>query len=422
MKRFENDKWLDEALSDTIGSKKPLKDFDAWKKNHAQAVEMLTSRASKVTLALRSPLKIRKIIMKSPITKLAAATVIILGVVLTVTIWDKTTSTAYALEQTIQASHSVRYLHTKDFKQGMEEPKEFWLKFDESRNVKSIRAHMPEWDSPSDGAKVTVWQEGTAKVWYKKKNSLITMKDTRFSGDLLKAVQLFDPKSALQNFCELEKHGLVKLEINEPPKKDEPITVTSTNSSEVKDLGYEVDRTVIFIDQSTKLVTTIEHYLLAENGDYELLGWTEFSDYDRRIEPTMFTLDDEVPPEVNRIDWTTEEIGLAQGKLSDKEIAVKIIREFYEALIAKDYAKSGRLYSNISAERMREKFAEFNVVRIISIGDPVPHPSPRTGGFQVPCKIEIEKDGVKSVYEPYGPGVRQVYGQPERWNIHGGVK
>ena len=96
--------------------------------------------------------------MKSKITKLAATAVIIVGVVLTVTILEKTTSTAYALEQTIQASHSVRYLHIKSYKKGMEEPKEFWLEFDEQGDIKNIRAHMPEWDSPSDGAKVTIWQ------------------------------------------------------------------------------------------------------------------------------------------------------------------------------------------------------------------------------------------------------------------------
>ena len=131
--------------------------------------------------------------MKNPITKIAAAAMIVVGIVLSIAIWDQTTSKAYALEQTIQASHSVRYLRIKSFKKGMEEPKEFWLEFDEQGGIKNIRAHMPEWESPSDGAKVTIWQQGKAKVWFKEKKSLITMKDTRFSGNMLKAVQLFDP-------------------------------------------------------------------------------------------------------------------------------------------------------------------------------------------------------------------------------------
>jgi len=69
------------------------------------AQEQIKEKQSAFTLPY-----IRRFIMKSPITKLAAAAMIIVGVTLSVIIWDKTTSKAYALEQTIQASHSVRYL------------------------------------------------------------------------------------------------------------------------------------------------------------------------------------------------------------------------------------------------------------------------------------------------------------------------
>ncbi len=80
MKRPENDKWLDEALSETISSEKPGTNFEEWKQKHPEAVEMLTSRIDKGASASPSPLSIRKIIMKSPITKLAAAAVIVVVV------------------------------------------------------------------------------------------------------------------------------------------------------------------------------------------------------------------------------------------------------------------------------------------------------------------------------------------------------
>ncbi len=104
------------------------------------------------------------------------------------------------------------------------------------------------------------------------------------------------------------------------------------------------------------------------------------------------------------------------------EAAVKVVREFYEALIFKNYAKAGRLFEGLPAKRIQEIFSDMNIVRIISIGEAVPWPSPGVGGFQVPCKIEIEKNGVTSTHEPYGPGVRPVHGQPDRWGIHGGVR
>ena len=370
--------------------------------------------------ALTRP-NLRRIIMKSPITKIAAAAMIVVGIVLSIAIWDTTTSTAYALEQTIQASHSVRYLRIKSFKKGMEEPKEFWLEFDEQGGVKNIRAHMPEWESPSDGARVTIWQQGKAKTWYKKKNTLVTIKDKRFADKMSVAIQLFDPKLAVPRFVELEKLELAEIKIEEPSNKAEPIIITATYSPKCKQLGVPIDRTVLFVDKTTKLITSMESYSLAEGGEYELIDWIEFYDYNQQIDPAMFVFDD-LPSDVRQIDQTTQDIGLEQGNLSDEEIAVKVVREFYEAVIAKDHAKAGRIYGNISATRIEEKFNELKIVRIISIGEPKPYPSPGVGGFMVPCKLEIEKDGVKSVYEPYGPGVRPVHGQPNRWNIHGGVK
>lgn len=80
MERPENNKWLDEALTETIGSKKPRTNFEEWKQKHPQAVEMLTSRAVREAPASPGPPMIRRIIMKSPITKLAAAAVIVIAV------------------------------------------------------------------------------------------------------------------------------------------------------------------------------------------------------------------------------------------------------------------------------------------------------------------------------------------------------
>ena len=53
-----------------------------------------------------------RIIMKTKITKLAAAAVIIIGVLLSITIFDVGVKPAYAIEQTIEAFMNVRFLHT----------------------------------------------------------------------------------------------------------------------------------------------------------------------------------------------------------------------------------------------------------------------------------------------------------------------
>jgi len=73
---------------------------------------------------------------------------------------------------------------------------------------------------------------------------------------------------------------------------------------------------------------------------------------------------------------------------------------------------------------MQQLFGDLNVVRIVSIDKPKPHPIPGVGGFVVPCEVELQaKDGTKSTWKPYGPAVRPVdlESQPHRWNLHGGI-
>jgi len=92
MKRPENDKWLDDALSNVIGSEKTESNFDKWKQEHPEAVEMLTSRVNRQTSASKHPLSIRNKIMKSPITKLAAAAVIVIAVFIGIEQFDTNSS------------------------------------------------------------------------------------------------------------------------------------------------------------------------------------------------------------------------------------------------------------------------------------------------------------------------------------------
>jgi len=352
--------------------------------------------------------------------KLAVAAVIAVAAVVTINLWDRSLPTAYAFEQTLEASHGVRYLQIRSFRPGMEEAKKHWVELDDAGQVKNLRVEIPAWEAPSEGARIAVWQHGKAKIWFKQKRVLVTVPEQRVADLILKMVQVVDPQLALQRFSDFEKRGLVTLEIQEPADKSQPITVTCTNSPQQGNVGSQSERTVLSIDQATKLVLKMERYRLAPDGGAELLGWIEFAGYNQPIDPAVFTLDD-VPEDVVRADQTTPEVGVEQGGLSDKEIAVKVVREFYEAVIAQDYAKAGRLCGGAPAAAIEGLFRDLKVVRIVSLGEPQPPADPGVGGLVVPCQLEIEKDGVKSIYTPAGPGVRPLYNLPSRWGIHGGV-
>jgi len=82
MKGPENNDWLDEALAKAIGSEESKPNFVKWKQDHPEAVEMLTSRAQSKSSTTISTQKIRDMIMKSRMIKLAAAAVLILGLLI----------------------------------------------------------------------------------------------------------------------------------------------------------------------------------------------------------------------------------------------------------------------------------------------------------------------------------------------------
>ncbi len=350
-------------------------------------------------------------IMKSSITRITAAAVIIIAVAISVTILDKSVTPAYALDQTIEANHSVRYLHIKEIMvEHEDEPKEFWFECYEDGRIKNVRMYISSWDSPKDGAKVIVWKENIAQAWMKKKNVLETVRDKAVADKMLKFLEAFDPRLVVERLYKQQAEGKVKIEIEEPSDKSKPIVVTATGPSR---------RDVLFVDQATKLVTAIKFYHL-KDGEYQYQSMLELNGYNQPIDAKVFTLDD-VPADVIRLDQTTREVGLEQGNLTDEEVAAEVVRKFFEALIAENYAGAGQFFEGAPADLIQKAFGHLKFLRIISIGPVGPHPEPETGGLVVPCTVEIEHEGETAEWKLETIGVREVYNQPGRWTIFGGI-
>lgn len=349
--------------------------------------------------------------MKSRITKLAAAAVIVLAVVFSMTIFDKSMPTAYALEHTIQAIHSVQYLHIRAITPSHEDqPVEFWIEFAQDGQPKNMRLNLPDWMAPSVGPREVIWKGNKKQEWLREKNILTTAEDEASAAQVLKMIENLDPKLAVTRLQEKQEQGKVELEINEPADKTEPIIVTATSTKE-DDSSFQ--RTVLYIDQATRLVNTIELYKL-RNGEYENMKTLEFYDYNQPIDAKMFMFKD-VSNDAEHIDLMT--IGLAQGNLSDEEIAVEVVRQFLEALIAKNYDKASKLFPGVPADEINEMFGELNIIRIVSMGKPILHSE--TNHLRVPFEVEVEMEGKKSLWKKQGPYVQHLAGQPDRWAIGG---
>jgi len=107
MERPENNKWLDEALTEIIGSEKPRTDFEQWKQQHPDAVKMLTSRAHRHTSVTVRSFSLRNTIMKNPLTKLAVAAVVIIACVIGLSLW-RTTGSGIALADVLARIEKVK--------------------------------------------------------------------------------------------------------------------------------------------------------------------------------------------------------------------------------------------------------------------------------------------------------------------------
>jgi hypothetical protein len=383
-------------------------------------------------------------IIRSSELKLAAAAAIIIAILIGVNHFGGSVdivTPAYALEQTIQASHSVRYIHVKSFWASHGEPIEGWVEFDITGNVRNVRMHLPAWLSPYDGDIEVVCKDNKANVWIKKKNIYGVAKDNVIAETYFKTIESLDPKTALQNFQRLKSEDKVELNIEQPEDKTSSIIVTVNlleKVAEKQSMTYterevtklinfsSFSKFVLFIDQATKLITSIEFYEQSQ-GQERRVCTLEYWDYNQPIASEMFDLEDKIPADALRIDQTAQDIGLAQGDLADEEIAVELIRQFLQALIDRDYAKAGGLFSGTPTERIQKIYGQIRFIRIISIGKSIPciddledSDDHYCFGLHVRCVVEIEENGKIKQWKPHYVAIRQIHGQPGRWEIISG--
>lgn len=395
-----------EAYNKTLGNF--LKEADKHKKQKSVSIQS----------------NIWRIIMKSRITKIATATVIILVVVLLINFLNKAVTPAYALQQTVEASKNLRYLYFEYFSGSEKEPsKKCWIKFDETGQPEKVRVNLYKHWGGSMIAQA--WEDGKTLFWIKDQNTLQSFKCEVHTAKIMKLVRECDPKTAISSLYEREQKGDAKIEIEEPDDRKKPILIKAT----FKPGKYLIEnptlpsfQDVLYVNQATKLVSAIEIYEL-KNGEYIYNGVWKYPHYDKLVEDEIFNLETEVPTDTMRIvHYTSADVndqGLEQGAYTEEQVAFMVVQEFFNALIARDYTRVGQLFGGMPTDEAEEDFKNLNVISIISIDKPVKSKKP--SGFRVPCVVEIEKNGETIEWQPDGPYVQPVYRHAGRWRIIGGI-
>lgn len=343
---------------------------------------------------------------------MTAAAGIMIAVVLSINFLDKSVITVYAFEQTIEANRTMRYLHLRYFDSSHDDvAKECWLEFDETGQATNVRINWSEWMS---GGEIVVWNQDKTQVLNTKRNFLMRFNDDIYTARVLAMAERENPRLIVERLYERRAKGEVEIKIEQPAGKTEPIIVTSTG------LGDNPKRLVLFVDRATNLVTRLKWYQL-EEGEYKYQGAMEYHDYNVPIDAKMFSLNAEVPGDIEIIDTRVQDIGVAQGDLSDEEIATKVVREFLEALIVKDYTRAAQISGLPSSEEIKQGWGKLNVVRIVSIDQPTPPAEPSElfpNRQNVCCTLEVKKNAKEAQRQlKLFIKVRPVLGRRERWGF-----
>ena len=289
-------------------------------------------------------------------------------------------SAAYALEQTVQANKRVTSYHAKltptEDKTSESGMGEVWVQL--NPNGLPLRARI-DYPQTLDGAKVVIWSKGKAAVWFKDKGGYTVIPEKNALDQVLAMQKLCDPGLAFKQLQERKKAGKVKIETTEPDKTGGflKLTVTSKDTPDKKEV-YEVN-------PGTKLAERVTYYERRE-GQWKEVKLIEYLDYNKPINPKVFDLD--LPEDVIKTNQIKRPPGILMGDLTKEQIAKKVAREFFEALIAKDYDKASLIYAGMPAKVMKKLFGRFDFYRVVKIGEPAAGLHPDPTAFAVPVEVE----------------------------------
>jgi len=359
--------------------------------------------------------EIWRIIMKSRKAQFTAAAVVVLITYLCLQIPKNLVAPAYALQDTIEAYNSIRYLHVSlNTFMGAKCDLESWIEFDEDGKPRRYRVQADRTLTGDQIGPVTIVHDGDGlNLWAPEHNLSL-----RRSGKSVVASQLLqweisdvNPKLVCEKLRQQARDGEIILDVNEPDQKNEPIVLVVTYPAESRSANW---KKVLYIDQATRLVKKEEKFEMRD-GQYRHEKTIEFFDYNQQIDPQMFNLEGELPENVIWID-VSEEFGLAQGDMSDEEIATEVVLQFLQAFITRDFNKVGQLYMGVPGFIIERMFSGRVLKKLISVGSAHRDPDPDSNLMLCSCKLILEIGG-KYYETDMKVYVVPVSGQPGRWMI-----
>lgn len=332
---------------------------------------------SEKTESAHTELNIWRKIMNSPITKLAAAAAIIIAVGLFLTVMEKTTTPAYALEQTLEAMQDVRTLHMFGRDWGNLEF-EMWIKLNPETGIPDYcYMYHPQ---------IKCLAISTPKLSYQyneRANRVLVSSGKLFNINVAPA-RLFED---LLQSSQMENSNIdIKIYHEPGPETGKSLIVVISESPNEIWKG--------FVDPETKLPVRL--YCLKKNNR---LG-SIFKDIDQieyNVDLPEKIFEFEIPDGAKIVDMDKEretlsdpQYGISTEGLTEQQAAEEIVTQYWDAMINMDLTAAQKLYPSLDLNKARDSMP------IEHVENGKLYIEPGCGiGKVIPCIIRYEDGSLK---------------------------
>ena len=360
---------------------------------------------------------LRRLIMNKQIWKIAASLVVAVTVIGIIGIFQNGNQAAYAFEQTLAAMQGKHSFHIQTYSLlSTKKHDEFWAEFDNNGKVLRLK-QFDQWQR-DDNPVVVIWENGI-KYQYEYDDEeemgilLISNKAHHVDEDDLED---FDPEMIMERIYNQIEKGQAAIEISDSTNAEGNIIVTVTEKISNR-------QKILIVDPQTNLVLrmdTYEPYVSDEDEDNDEESYVEgiqryvhgieVLEYNQPFDSDVFKAN--FPDDTIIIDQTLREVGMAQGDLSDTDIARELVRQALQAWAADDYNTAGLLFGGAPKEYFMQRIEDKPKGNIV-IEEPQWLPlEPNRPRYKVVCHDILGEDEQQHIFI-----VTTVAGQPGRWFI-----
>lgn len=361
------------AEQDEIGE--PIE--KAWQRHQAEQRAFSTSRASSRTVDVRW----------AKLT--AAAAIALIGLAVSIGILDSSARPAYALEQTVEAVKDIRYFHFRLVGSKTQDvQREAWIECDHDGELKNVRVSFYPQDLE------VAWNDGITQYLSLDRNELSIFRDSEYTDKILSFANRHNPRDAIDYYRRREGAGEVQIEIGELAERSEPIPVTVTYEPNTYMIGTPMPRMreVLHVDPTTRLLSQTDVCLYVK-GSYHRIGMWEYLDYNQPFEPGIFDLETETDPNTTHFSTLGLDLGIGQGDMSEREIAVRVTDEFLAAWKSRDYDRAVQIHgytTRSSRDNALKMLKKLDLLQVVELGVPLPCEPPMRS-YTLACTLQIKR-------------------------------